>query len=40
VRNNLAFILEGAVPTALLAILVGQFLSNIESSFAYTSGRV
>ncbi len=39
VRNNLAFILEGALPAALLAILADQFLGNIESSFAYTSGK-
>jgi osmoprotectant transport system permease protein len=39
VRNNLAFVLEGAVPAALLAVLADQFLSNIENSFAGTPGR-
>jgi osmoprotectant transport system permease protein len=40
VRDNLAFIIEGALPAALLAILTDQFLSNIENSLAYTSNRV
>lgn len=40
VRNNLAFIIEGALPAALLAILADQFLTNIENSFAYTADRV
>jgi osmoprotectant transport system permease protein len=40
VRDNLAFIIEGALPAALLAILADQFLANIESSFAYISDRV
>jgi osmoprotectant transport system permease protein len=35
VRNNLAFIIEGAVPAAMLAILADQFLGNIEGLFAY-----
>lgn len=39
VRDNLAFIIEGALPAALLAILADQFLANIESSFAYISDR-
>ncbi|MDP2731161.1 MAG: ABC transporter permease [Dehalococcoidales bacterium] len=34
VRNNLAFIIEGALPAALLAILTDQLLANIESGFA------
>lgn len=37
VRDNLALIIEGALPAAGLAVLVDQFLSNIESSFAYTA---
>jgi osmoprotectant transport system permease protein len=37
VRDNLAFIIEGALPAALLAILADQFLANMESSFAYIS---
>ncbi|MFC1862118.1 ABC transporter permease [Chloroflexota bacterium] len=39
VRDNLAFIIEGALPAALLAILADQFLANIEGSFAYISDR-
>jgi osmoprotectant transport system permease protein len=39
VRDNLAFIIEGALPAALLAILADQFLANIENSFAYISDR-
>ncbi len=35
VQDNLAFILEGAVPAAMLAILADQLLANIEGSFAY-----
>ncbi len=40
VRDNLAFIIEGALPAALLAILADQFLANLESSFAYISNKV
>jgi osmoprotectant transport system permease protein len=39
VRNNLAFVIEGALPAAMLAILADQFLGNIESMFAY-EGRI
>jgi osmoprotectant transport system permease protein len=35
IQENLAFIIEGAVPAAILAILVDQFLANIERLFAY-----
>jgi osmoprotectant transport system permease protein len=35
IQDNLAFILEGAVPAAVLAILIDQFLANIERLFAY-----
>jgi len=35
VQNNLAYLIEGAVPAALLAILLDQLMSNIEASFAY-----
>ncbi len=35
VQNNLASLIEGAVPAALLAILIDQLMSNIEASFAY-----
>jgi osmoprotectant transport system permease protein len=34
VQDNLAFILEGAVPAAILAILIDQLLANIERTFA------
>jgi len=35
VRDNLAFIIEGALPAAMLALLADQLLGNIESIFAY-----
>jgi osmoprotectant transport system permease protein len=35
VQENIAFIIEGAVPAAILAILADQLLANIESLFAY-----
>lgn len=35
VQDNLAFIIEGALPAALLAVLADQLLANIEGSFAY-----
>ncbi|MEE8412919.1 MAG: ABC transporter permease [Dehalococcoidales bacterium] len=38
--TNTALIMEGAIPAAVLAILTDQFLSNIESSFTYTPGKV
>ncbi len=34
VRDNLAFVLEGAVPAAMLAILVDRLLANVEASLA------
>jgi len=37
VRDNLAFIIQGALPAALLAILVDQFLATLESSFVYST---
>ncbi|MFC1993360.1 ABC transporter permease [Chloroflexota bacterium] len=40
VRDNLAFIIEGALPAALLAIIADQLLANIENSFAYATDRV
>jgi osmoprotectant transport system permease protein len=40
VRDNLAFIIEGALPAALLAIIADQFLANIENSLAYTNEPV
>lgn len=35
VQDNLAFILEGAIPAAMLAVLADQLLANIEGGFAY-----
>ena len=40
VQDNLAYILEGAVPAALLAILADQFLANIENSLHYSGDEV
>jgi osmoprotectant transport system permease protein len=37
VQLNTAYVIEGAVPAAILAILIDQFLANIESSFAYSA---
>ena len=37
VQDNIAYILEGAVPAALLAILADQLLANIENTFAYST---
>ncbi|MFC1941852.1 ABC transporter permease [Chloroflexota bacterium] len=34
VQDNLAYIIEGALPAALLAILADQFLANIENSIS------
>ncbi len=36
VQDNVAFILQGAIPAAILAILADQFLANIEHSFTRT----
>ena len=33
VQDNIAFILEGAVPAAILAILADQLLANVEGAF-------
>jgi osmoprotectant transport system permease protein len=35
VQDNLAYIIEGAVPAALLAVILDQLMANIEASFAY-----
>ena len=35
VQDNLAYIIEGALPAAILAVLADQLLANIEGSFAY-----
>ncbi len=37
VQDNIAFIIEGAVPAAILAILADQLLANIEGIFAYSA---
>jgi len=37
VQDNIAFIIEGAVPAAILAVLTDQLLANIERSFAYSA---
>lgn len=40
VQFNTAYLIEGAVPAALLAVLLDQLLSNVEKSFAYSpAGR-
>ena len=36
VRDNLAFVVEGAVPAALLAILVDRLLANLEAGLTST----
>lgn len=38
VQDNVAYILEGSVPAALLAVLADQLLGNIEATFAYSKG--
>lgn len=40
VQDNIAFIIEGAVPAAILAILTDQLLANIEGSFAYSAEKL
>lgn len=37
VQNNIALVIEGAVPAALLAILLDQLFSNIERNFVYSA---
>ena len=39
VQFNTAYVVEGAVPAALLAVLLDQFLANVEKSFAYSPGE-
>ena len=39
VQFNTAYIIEGAVPAALLAVLLDQLLFNVEKSFAYSPGE-
>ena len=40
VQDNIAFIIEGAVPAAILAVLADQLLANVEGVFAYSTERV
>lgn len=40
VQDNIAYIIEGAAPAAILAILADQLLANIEGSFAYSANKV
>ncbi len=39
VQDNLAFIIEGAAPAAILAVLADQLLANVEGSFTYAADR-
>jgi len=39
VEDNLAYIVEGAVPAAVLAVLADQLLANVEGTFAYSAAR-
>jgi osmoprotectant transport system permease protein len=39
VQFNTAYVIEGAVPAALLAVLLDQLLANVEKSFAYSPGE-
>jgi osmoprotectant transport system permease protein len=37
VQDNIAYIIEGAVPAAILAVIADQLLANIEGSFAFSA---
>lgn len=37
VQDNIAYIIEGALPAAILAVLVDQLLANVEGVFAYSA---
>ncbi len=39
VQDNIAYIIEGAVPAAILAVLADQLLANVEGTFSYTPDR-
>lgn len=39
VQDNIAYIIEGAVPAAILAVLADQLLANVEGTFAYAPDR-
>jgi osmoprotectant transport system permease protein len=40
VQDNIAYIIEGALPAAILAVLADQLLANIEGSFAYAAEEI
>ena len=40
VQDNIAFIIEGAVPAAILAVLADQLLANVERVFAYSTSEL
>jgi osmoprotectant transport system permease protein len=40
VQSNLAFVIEGAVPAALLAILVDQLMARVEDEFVFAQPAV
>jgi len=40
VRDNLAFIIQGALPAALMAIIADQLLANLENSFEYSQNQL
>jgi len=39
VQDNIAYIIEGALPAAILAVLADQLLSNIEGAFVYSANE-
>ena len=39
VQDNVAYIIEGAVPAAILAVLADQLLANTEGAFAYSPDK-
>ena len=39
VQDNIAYIIEGAVPAAVLAVLADHLLANVEGVFAYSTDK-
>ena len=39
VQDNIAYIIEGALPAAILAVLADQLLANVEGVFAYSANE-
>jgi ABC-type proline/glycine betaine transport system permease subunit len=39
VQDNIAYIIEGALPAAILAVLADQLLANVEGIFAYPANE-